>query len=159
MVYHAICQSIISYGILLWGSATNWTLVFKWQKKAIRAMMGKPPWESCRGHFRKFNILTVPCCFMYHSLLYVKTHLQDYKDGTMIHNYETRNNALIIPPKVRLVSSSSMFDIQGIKYYNLLPNAVKMSSTTKFKQIIKKELISCEGYNWQEIEDYIRKMR
>jgi hypothetical protein len=155
LVYHALCHSHISYGILLWGGAPRWKEIFIWQKKAIRIIYGIPPGTSCRGIFRELNILTVPCTFIFQSVVYTKVHFNDYLVGSTIHSYNTRNSKLISIPKTRLSKVYNSYKIQGPKFFNMLPLQVKNFSTRRFKGILKKLLIECEGYTFQEIENFL----
>ena len=60
MAYFAYFHSVIRYGIIFWDNATNSCKVFKLQKVVIRIMFGAEPRASCRGLFRKLEILPVP---------------------------------------------------------------------------------------------------
>jgi hypothetical protein len=61
MAYIAYFHSVIRYGNVFWGNAANFCKVFKMQKMVIRIMSGAEPRASCRGLFRKLEILPVPC--------------------------------------------------------------------------------------------------
>jgi hypothetical protein len=60
MAYIAYFHSVIRFGIMFWGNANNSCKVFKLHKKkkrAIRIMSVAEPRASCRGLFRKLEIL------------------------------------------------------------------------------------------------------
>jgi hypothetical protein len=61
MAYFSYFHSIIRYGIIFWGNATNSCKVFRLQKGVISIMSGAEPRASCRGLFRKLEILPVLC--------------------------------------------------------------------------------------------------
>jgi len=57
-------HSIIRYGIIFWGNATDSCKVFRLQKRIIRLMLGARPRASCRGLFKKLEILPAPCQYI-----------------------------------------------------------------------------------------------
>jgi hypothetical protein len=71
MVYFSCFHSIIKYGIIFWGNSTNISRVFKLQKKVIRIMSGVGPRNSCRGLFRKLDILQLSCEYILSLMLFV----------------------------------------------------------------------------------------
>ncbi|KAK3926464.1 putative RNA-directed DNA polymerase from transposon BS [Frankliniella fusca] len=46
MTYHALFHSILSYGVVTWGNSSRTVDIFKLQKKAIRAIVKIPQWNS-----------------------------------------------------------------------------------------------------------------
>jgi hypothetical protein len=158
ITYHALLQSHIDYGVLLYGSSAGWKLVFKWQKKAVRAILGFPSWRSCRGCFASLKILTVPGTYVYQSVVYIKTHKNDFETGSDVHSYGTRNRDQLIPMKIRLTKTKNSYQYQGIKFFNLLPTKIKNYPIKKFKQELKTLLVKGEGYSLQEIEDYLKNL-
>lgn len=57
--YYGLVHSILSYGIIVWGSSVSWRDVFIAQKRVIRCCAGVKSGFSCRGLFRSFKILPV----------------------------------------------------------------------------------------------------
>ena len=70
IVYFAYFQSLVNYGIIFWGSSSTMHNVFLMQKRIIRIMLGFGP-SSCRGVFRKLDILTVPSLYIYALMMFV----------------------------------------------------------------------------------------
>jgi hypothetical protein len=60
MTHFAYFHSIIKYGIIFWGNATNSCKVFRLQTRVMRIMSVEEPRASCRGLFMKLEILPVP---------------------------------------------------------------------------------------------------
>jgi hypothetical protein len=56
IIYFAHFQSLINYGIIVWGSSSTMQNVFLIQKRIIRIMLGLDPTSSCRGGFKKLDI-------------------------------------------------------------------------------------------------------
>ena len=155
MAYHSLFHSQLNYGILFWGCSVESNLVFLWQKKAIRAILGLPFLNSCRGMFKKLKIMTVPCMFIYQCLIYINSHKDEFLTGAVVHSYSTRHNNNLITLKTRLTKTKMSYKSQGVKFYNLLPDSIKNTNTKKFKLMTKELLINCEGYNLKEIEKFI----
>jgi hypothetical protein len=65
IVYFANFHSGIEYGIIFWGNSSNIGHVLLLQKKVIRIMVGASARCSCRSLFRKLDILTLPCLYIY----------------------------------------------------------------------------------------------
>ena len=65
MAHVAYFHPSIRYGIIFLGNATNICKVFKLPKGVIRIMSVTEPRASCRGLFRKLEILPVPCQYVY----------------------------------------------------------------------------------------------
>lgn len=71
-VFHALIQAHLRYGILFWGSAHRARELFIWQKKALTIILGLLNRQSCRGNFRKLEILTVPCLYAYTAITFIE---------------------------------------------------------------------------------------
>ncbi|KAG8276611.1 hypothetical protein J6590_062221 [Homalodisca vitripennis] len=63
---HALFESRIRYGIILWGAASSNNLqrIMVLQKQAIRVMAGIAPQDSCREAYKDLKILTVPALYI-----------------------------------------------------------------------------------------------
>jgi hypothetical protein len=58
-VYYALFQSVISYGIVIWGSSPHIVEILLIQKKVIRIMSGASRNEHCRPLFVNLDIMTI----------------------------------------------------------------------------------------------------
>jgi hypothetical protein len=52
MIYFSYFPSIMTYGLVIWGSSYHSNTVFKLQKRIIRIMVAVRDRESCREYFR-----------------------------------------------------------------------------------------------------------
>jgi len=59
VIYFAHIHSIISYGIIFWGSSSYTNKLFILQKKIIRIITNTSPRDSCREVFKSMEILTL----------------------------------------------------------------------------------------------------
>ena len=82
-------QSLVRYGIILWGGEIESVRVLKIQKRALCAVKGLNKRESCRPIFKELKILTVTalyifevlCCFRKNNI-YVRKNLDMYEYNT-----------------------------------------------------------------------------
>jgi hypothetical protein len=58
MVYYSYFHSIMSYGIIFWGTSQYSINIFKIPEKAIRLITNSGSRESCRPLFNRLQILT-----------------------------------------------------------------------------------------------------
>ena len=59
VIYFTHIHSIISYGIIFWGSSSYANKVFILQKKIIRILTNTRPRDSCREAFKSMEIMTL----------------------------------------------------------------------------------------------------
>jgi len=69
MVYFGHFYSHISYGIVFWGSCSSMKHGFIIQKRAVRIMLRLGPRSCCIEGYKKLDILTVPCLYIYTLML------------------------------------------------------------------------------------------
>ena len=72
--YYAYFQSILAYGIEIWGHVHNYLFyrVFKLQKQALRIIAGVPARTSCRDLFKEHSILSLPSLYASQLLIFQK---------------------------------------------------------------------------------------
>jgi hypothetical protein len=149
-VYFSYIQSLIQYGIVLWGNSTNSIRIFRTQKNAIRILSGVTRRTSCRQLFKELGILTLPCIYIFQLLLYIKESGHLLTSGNDLHNYNTRAKSDLRLPKIRLASSQSHPSFIGVSLFNRLPLQVRELGLRKFKNCIYKLLLDKTYYSVQE---------
>jgi hypothetical protein len=146
MAYHAYVTSTLKYGIMFWGNSTKRELVFRGQKKCIRAVCGIQPTESCKPLFIKYHILTFPCLYIYEVALYVKTNrnqFRSFKSARQQGKIET------IPRKTALLRKS-VFGMAP-RIFNNLPKAIlQIEDVIKFKNQLHRYLTKKAYYSIKE---------
>lgn len=152
IVYFAYFQSLMSYGILLWGSAADWKTIFILQKRAIRAIYKMKPRDSLRHLFKDIGILTMPSLYIFENIMYIRKHLPSYKKNSDSHHYNTRNKHKLSGHKYRLSKTTKSFMGSSIRFYNMIPKDITDLSDRQFKSKIKEILIKKSYY---KINDYI----
>lgn len=127
-IYYALVESRLRYSIKFWGNSYkyNTNRAFIAQKRAIRAMVHIPPWESCAGHFRRLKILTVPSLYIHVLLidLIKNRHLYESEDR-MKQRLITRRMDLqkVIIPTFNIVQHCPRN--QAVVLFNKLPRELK----------------------------------
>lgn len=140
--YHSNFESIMTYGIILWGKSPEAERIFRLQKRAIRCMLGMNLRDSCREKFKSLKILTLPSLYIYSILNFVKLNLANFTQHNSNHDYDTRGNNNLQYDIHRLELYKMNPYYQGALLYNKLPNHIKeCCSITHFKNHLKNYLI------------------
>lgn len=153
LVYFSYFHSIMSYGILLWGSAADINTIFVLQKRAVRAIYKMNIRDSLRNKFKEVNILTVHSQYIYENIMYVHKDIVNFRRNCDIHNFNTRNKNKLAVPTTRLHKINNSFKGNCVRFYNKLPSTLTDLSMNKFKKHIKQKLISKAYYNIKEYMD------
>lgn len=153
LVYFSYFHSLMSYGIILWGSAAEVESIFILQKRAVRAIYKMSPRDSLREMFKNIKILTLPSLYIFENILYVKKNINIFSKKSDVHTVNTRNKDKLSVPVLRLQKSSKSFIGNSVKFYNKIPNSITCLNYHKFKKHIKNILIQKAYY---KIEDYVQ---
>lgn len=128
IIYHALFESIVNYGILAWGGCnkTTYKPLLATQNRLIKI---------CNARNDQPTPLAITETFMTESVRY---YYQDCKQ--MYENYMGRSRARQITlPKINKTIGASCSAYVAKKYFNLMPNSLKnLSSADK---TIKKHII------------------
>jgi hypothetical protein len=151
LVYFAYFNSIISYGLILWGSAADIETLFILQKRAVRAIYNLGSRESLREFFKETDILTLPSLYVFEIIIYVRKNLYNFPTNTDRPKV-TRNTGKLKTTFYRLVKAKKSFLGNCIKFYNKIPKHITELTDSKFKSVVKQTLISKAYY---KINDYI----
>ena len=101
-------HSIMRYGIIFWGNATNSCKVFRFQKRVIRIIFGAEPRASCRGLLRKY----IPSL-----MLFITDNPNNCQTGLEIHGLHTRSKIHLSIPIANLMSVQKGITYSGTKIY------------------------------------------
>jgi hypothetical protein len=98
-VYYSYVYSFLTFGIMFWGTENkNLYELFLLQKSSVRLICGLSAKFSCRGYFKKFDLLTVPCLFIYVLCIFKFNNSDLFETNSDLHRYNTRNkNDVVIP--------------------------------------------------------------
>lgn len=151
IAFHANIQSIISYGILVWGGGPEAKKVFVSQKRAIRILKKVGKRRSCRKYFTDLNILTAPCIYILTILLFVKDHPELFKQNKDVHGRNTRSKNELRPGNCKSALGRQDATQKGPVFYNSLPQSLKQDmKRCVFKAKVKEFLILHCFYNTEE---------
>lgn len=152
--YYATVHSLLTYGVEFWGRASDWRRVFSQQKRAIRAMAGRPENTPARDLFHELKILPLPCLLIYQVSVFTHENLDMFKRRGINTNYNLRSNRhhnRLIAESHRLAKSERSAYYVGPSIYNRLPDCVRdATSTAAFKVRLKKWLMQESFYSYDE---------
>lgn len=127
-VYYALVQSLLSYGILVWGG-TNKTLINNLailQKRIIKIILNKPYTYSTEMLYKEFNVMNITELYALEILKYYYKNKHHFNSPDHIHNtrFKTQLHAMI--PKKNKTIGTRNFTFLSYKIYNCLPPELKM---------------------------------
>jgi hypothetical protein len=125
MMYFAYAHSIMTYGIIFWGSSRYSLKVLKSQKRMIRIMTNLRLRDTCRVMLKELRIRPFYSQYIYSLLIYLAGNTQLFTMNREVHSYNTRNNTDFHLPNVNLTKYQKGVYYMGIKLYNHLPTDIK----------------------------------
>lgn len=143
MVYFSLVESIINYGIVVWGNAGRaiTSTLFVAQKYIIKIMLFKNKRFPTQQLFRESDLLTV-------EQLYIKSIIRfmmkyPYYKVNLQHQVNTRTAARcdVSLPLVRCVAVQRHIKYIGPKIYNVLPHRFRSAQYKKVKNEINSWII------------------
>ncbi|PNF19496.1 hypothetical protein B7P43_G02324, partial [Cryptotermes secundus] len=151
-VYFSLVHSIISYGIIFWGSSAHAKIIFQIQKRIIRIITNSRNIDSCRNLFKELHILPLQSQYIFSLLMLVVKNRDCYITNSDVHTRNTRFNHDLHLPVVNLTIFQKGGWYSGIKLYNHLPPELKQLSydIPGFKVALKKFLITSSFYTVEE---------
>lgn len=143
--YNGYVDSILRYGIVLWGNSVDLQNLFIIQKRCIRAMFAIKKTDSCQPLFKKYSILPLPCLYIYEICLFVYKHKYLFENKRDVTHRRIRSQYLykLFRPPVKLTLSSRNSFIMCIDIYNKLPDYFKETdmNVNMFKKRVKAWLL------------------
>lgn len=123
IAYFSLFHSHLTYGVVLWGSASSAYRAFILQKAAVRLVAAATYCAPSRDLFKKYRILPLPCIYLLESLSLIHNNCQNFKTHSDIHNYDTRQGPNLIVPFSRI--NASKHNKLPLNLYNLVCNHFK----------------------------------
>lgn len=148
--YHGMVESVLRYGIIFWGNSTDKHIIFKMQKRCLRAMSGLQTTDSCKPYFTKYKILTLPSLYILEMALFVKTypHLFPKKSAFVVRNRRHGDRLCIHAAKTTLLQNSVI--CMAPKIYNKIPEKYKSLNKNLFRANLKSFLVEKCYYTIQD---------
>lgn len=141
--YHGLVGSVLRYGLVFWGQSTDRELIFRMQKRCIRAMCNIKVTDSCVPFFKSLKLLTLPSLYILETALFVKTNLHLFVKLSDVKKTPIRakyvNQLCHAKCKTSLMYKS--FFGFAPRIYNKIPDQIKKLPVHKFKKTLQKILI------------------
>ena len=114
--------------------------------------MGTNSRTPCRNLFRKLEILTLPSQFIYSSMKFLSSNLEQFTFNFSVHNINTRHRLKLHKPTLKLKMYQWNTYNTCINIYNKLPDDLAYLITKKrpFLLELKKYLITKPYYSLEE---------
>jgi hypothetical protein len=153
IVYFSYFHSLMTYGLIFWGTSSYSLQIFRIQKRIIRIMYGLRPTDSCRNIFKDLKILPMQSQYIYSLLLFVVDHRDLYQTTSQIHNINTRCKSNLHYPHSSLTTHQKGPYYFGIKLFNHLPWHIK-ELVHDNKQLRKVLRVFLHTKSFYTIEEY-----
>lgn len=148
--YFGLFHSIMSYGIILWGHASESKNILILQKKVIRIITSSEGLAQCRPLFKQLNIMTFYSQFIFNCLVQIKYNIADFTNRDQVHHYNTRRGADLDTPFCRLSKQRDCYPVLAIRLYNNLDEATRNLPPKEFTSRIKDQLKARPLYSINE---------
>jgi hypothetical protein len=151
-IYYSLFHSVLSYGIVFWGQATNTKKLFILQKRVVPLMTGYGYRHSCQNLFKQRGILLLKSQYIYSVLLFVSKNWKLFTTNHDAHNLQTRHrNDLYLPTSTLTLYQKGVY-YTGIKLFNNLPRNIKeiVGPPKQFKIALRKYLVTHCFYDFVE---------
>lgn len=144
--YYAYAYAWLRYGVVLWGHSTDTNDLFVIQKKCLRIINNIRPRESCKPHFLKGKILTLPSIYILESAIFVRQNINLFE---YVKSDRRKANLTLPTPRIEMFRNSPLY--RCILLYNKLPDYIKNEeNVTTFKNKLKYILLNKCYYNVEE---------
>jgi hypothetical protein len=151
LIYFAFAQSLIQYGITIWGNTSKASLrPIKKIQEIIIKNIGYTS-ELPQYNYKKLEIMDVDTLYFYNTACFVYKCFNGLSNDIINNlitvnngiNYNLRNRDLLSYPQFTLQCSTKDISWQGPKIFNSLPENIQRSPTLKtFKKMLKEHLIN-----------------
>lgn len=138
--YYGCFFSHATYMLLCWGHSAHTARVFGAQRRCVRVMANLGYRACCKTTFKELKILTIPCIYIFHCLVYIKSNISQYKTVNSVHNHDTRSGSRLRLNYTRTARARDSINYFGIKFYNVLPDYVGLLNIKDFKLKVKNYL-------------------
>lgn len=150
--YRGNFESLLRYSILVWGNSTSAVRIFLIQKKAVRALLKKSKFQSCRELFKKLKLLPLACLFILESVVFAKINETKFKRNLNYHSYDTRNKDNFVIPYHRIKKAQQSAQYTSAILFNALPKKVKEKPLPLFKSTVRDIL---EGNCFYTVDEFL----
>jgi hypothetical protein len=148
--YFAFAHAWLQYGVILWGASTDVHQLLIQQKKCIRILTNTRVPDSCRPHFIKLKILTLPSIYILEAALFVRKHMNLFKQKVIKSQRRNKTNQLELPTSTLAMFRNGPY-YRCILIANKIPEKIKNETKDElFKRKFKDLLIKRCYYSIDE---------
>ncbi len=151
--YFAYFQSIIRYGLVLWGNCSRVKEVLVLQKKAIRVITNSELDAHCKPLFIKLKLQTVINLYIFDLICYAIKDKDNFKYNYDKHSYSTRNKDNVSIEYARLSKTCNSYPVVSLKIFNKLKKLFDKFSENQFKNKFYDWLLLNPFYSLNEFFD------
>lgn len=151
MLYFALFQSRIEYGIIIWGSAyeTYLKLIYLQQKHIVRIISRKGIFEHTRPLFHVLGILPLKHLFIFKVLKIFYQKSGSVQHITNVYRQRLRNMNHFIVPKPNYSFYTKTVNFIAPRIFNQLPDYIKEAqSKLLYFNKLKNWLLSLDDIDW-----------
>jgi hypothetical protein len=144
MIYFGCFHSVMEYEVIFWGNSAGVDKVFKLKNRIVRIMAGVRARCSCRGLFKKLDILPVPCQYIFSLMIFVMDNLGSFQTNLTVHGLNTRNKTQLHRPIANLSCFQKGVSYVAVKIFNSLPSSISNLRNIKkqFKPALRRYLMT-----------------
>ena len=154
MSYRAYVESLLRYGLIMWGNSTDNNRAFIAQKKCIRSICGLQSDDSCQPVFRKLGLLPLPSLYIYELCMFVAKNKNLFKSANEVSSRNRRDpHKLVLKDLPRLAKYNKNCLAMCVRTYNKVPSNLKTLTVRELKVQLYDWLAKCSFYNIKELLD------
>lgn len=150
VAYCAFFQSIILYGLSLWGGAPGVKGVLLLQKKALRLINNADFDAHCRPIFKSESLLTVYALYIFQLIMAAWRERGTLELRSGVHPYNTRCKDDFEVPYVRLKKCQLSSNVLYLKLFNRIPCGARYLPESIFRQRLFSLLVENPLYSVKE---------
>jgi hypothetical protein len=127
--YFAYFQSVLRYGLFLFGNCVKINEIIILQKKVVRLMTKSDVRAHCRPLFKQFEIQTVINLYIFYLVLFILKNQSLVIRNREIHSYNTRNKDKATIEFNRLSRSLSSHLVLSLKVIRSIRCIISLENT------------------------------
>ena len=140
-IYFGYVHSLLSYGIIIWGSSLKSEKILKLQKRILKIMKQVPIRTESKKIFSELQVLPLPCIYILESVCFIHQNMNLFPINSDFHEYNTRTSNNVHLSSHRLTRSLNSISHKGSNLFNHLPHSIKHLKNKQFKHSVKQILL------------------
>jgi hypothetical protein len=155
MIYFGCFHSVMEYGVIFGGNSAGIDKVFKLQKTIVRIMAGVRSKCSCRGLFKKLDVLPVSCQYIFSLMIFVVDNLGSFQTNLTVHGLNRRNKTQLHRPIAKISCFQKGVSYAAVKIFDSLPSSISKLGNYKkqFKPALWRYLMTHCFYSINEFQN------